>query len=155
MCPLLVAVMNIAWYSEDKPFAVGYADGKLLIGSKEPLEKGAIVVIDAHKVIRRCPNHFIFILNPDCAQSFSASQESITSMKWSTTGQILLTCAKEETVKLWASPDSRSSSGSRSSWRCLQSLRHPSPVNGVAWCSLPGRGPNPLSMLAMYVKFDV
>lgn len=43
--------MHIAWYSEDKPFAVGYADGKLLIGSKEPLEKGAIVVIDAHKVI--------------------------------------------------------------------------------------------------------
>lgn len=49
--PLSVAVMHIAWYSEDKPFAVGYADGKLLIGSKEPLEKGAIVVIDAHKVI--------------------------------------------------------------------------------------------------------
>ncbi|KAK7912664.1 hypothetical protein WMY93_012875 [Mugilogobius chulae] len=44
-----VAVMQIAWFSEDKPFAVGYADGKLLIGSKEPLEKGAIVVIDAHK----------------------------------------------------------------------------------------------------------
>lgn len=50
VCPVAVAVMHIAWYSEDKPFAVGYADGKLLIGSKEPLEKGAIVVIDAHKV---------------------------------------------------------------------------------------------------------
>lgn len=51
LCALpLVAVMHIAWYSEDKPFAIGYADGKLLIGSKEPLEKGAIVVIDAHKV---------------------------------------------------------------------------------------------------------
>uniref|UniRef100_A0A3B5LFC9 Uncharacterized protein n=1 Tax=Xiphophorus couchianus TaxID=32473 RepID=A0A3B5LFC9_9TELE len=47
-----VAVMHIAWYSEDRPFAVGYADGKLLIGSKEPLEKGAVVVIDAHKVTR-------------------------------------------------------------------------------------------------------
>lgn len=46
--------MHIAWYSEDKPFAVGYADGKLLIGSKEPLEKGAIVVIDAHKVSQTC-----------------------------------------------------------------------------------------------------
>lgn len=76
-------------------------------------------------------------------------QESITSMKWSPTGEILLTCAKEETVKLWASPDSRSDSGSGSGWRCLQSLRHPSLVNGVAWCSLPGRGPKPLSMLAM------
>ncbi|XP_031704124.1 probable E3 ubiquitin-protein ligase HERC1 isoform X4 [Anarrhichthys ocellatus] len=115
-----VAVMHIAWYSEDKPFAVGYADGKLLIGSKEPLEKGAIVVIDAHK-------------------------ESITSMKWSPNGQILLTCAKEETVKLWASPDCHSGSG----WHCLQSLRHPSPVNGVAWCGLLGRGPKTLSMLAI------
>lgn len=42
--------MHVAWYSEDKPFAVGYADGKLLMGSKEPLEKDAVVVIDAHKV---------------------------------------------------------------------------------------------------------
>lgn len=50
VCPPSVAVTHIAWYSEDKPFAVGYADGKLLIGSKEPFEKGAIVVIDAHKV---------------------------------------------------------------------------------------------------------
>nr|XP_057932866.1 probable E3 ubiquitin-protein ligase HERC1 isoform X4 [Doryrhamphus excisus] len=117
-----VAVMNIAWYSEDKPFAVGYADGKLLIGSKEPLEQRAIVVIDAHK-------------------------ESVTNMKWSPTGQILMTCAKEETVKLWASPDTSSDLGT--DWRCLMSLRQPSLVNGVAWCSLPGRGPKPLSMLAI------
>ncbi|KAA8579332.1 hypothetical protein FQN60_010672, partial [Etheostoma spectabile] len=89
-----VAVMHIAWYSEDKPFA-----------------------------------------------------ESITNMEWSPTGQILLTCAKEETVKLWASPDSHFGSGS--GWRCLQSLRHPSPVNGVAWCSLLGRGPKHLNMLAI------
>lgn len=66
-------------------------------------------------------------------------------MKWSPNGQILLTCAKEETVKLWACQDSGSG------WHCLQSLRHPSLVNGVAWCSLPGRGPKPQSMLAMYV----
>lgn len=50
VCPPSVAVTHIAWYSEDEPFAVGYADGKLLIGSKEPFGKGAIVVIDAHKV---------------------------------------------------------------------------------------------------------
>ncbi|CAK6980322.1 probable E3 ubiquitin-protein ligase HERC1 isoform X7 [Scomber scombrus] len=117
-----VAVMHIAWYSEDKPFAVGYADGKLLIGSKEPLEKGAIVVIDAHK-------------------------ESITSMKWSPSGQILLTCAKEETVKLWSGPDFQCDSGP--GWHCLQSIRQPSLVNNVAWCSLQGRGPKPLSMLAI------
>lgn len=64
-------------------------------------------------------------------------------MKWSPNGQILLTCAKEETVKLWGSQ--RSQSG----WSCLQRLRHPAPVNAVAWCSLPGRGPKPQSMLAM------
>ncbi|XP_054587942.1 probable E3 ubiquitin-protein ligase HERC1 isoform X4 [Nothobranchius furzeri] len=117
-----VAVMHIAWYGEDKPFAVGYADGKLLIGSKEPLETGAVVVIDAHK-------------------------EPITSMKWSPTGQMLLTCAKEETVKLWAGLDCDSGRGS--DWCCLQSLRHPSLVNGAAWCSLPGRGPKALSMFAI------
>ncbi|XP_057693770.1 probable E3 ubiquitin-protein ligase HERC1 isoform X5 [Corythoichthys intestinalis] len=117
-----VAVMNVAWYSEDKPFAVGYADGKLLIGSKEPLEQGAIVVIDAHN-------------------------ESITNMKWSPTGQILMTCAKEETVKLWANPNSRSELGAN--WHCLMNLKQPSLVNGVAWCSLPGCGPKPLSMLAI------
>lgn len=81
--------------------------------------------------------------------SLSFLQESITSMKWNSTGRILLTCAKEEMVKLWAGPDLRSDSGSGSGWRCLQSLRHPSLVNGVAWCSLAGRGPKPLSMFAM------
>ncbi|XP_028981614.2 probable E3 ubiquitin-protein ligase HERC1 isoform X4 [Esox lucius] len=116
-----VAVMHIAWYSEDRPFAVGYADGKLLIGTREPLEKGAIVVIDGHK-------------------------ESITSMKWSPSGQILLTCAKEDLVKLWSSPGSRSSPGA--GWRCLLSIAHPAQVNGVAWCGLIGQGVRPLNMLA-------
>lgn len=64
-------------------------------------------------------------------------------MKWSPTGQILLTCAKEETVKLWACQDPASG------WRCLQSLRHPSNVNSVAWCNLLGRGSKPLNMFAM------
>lgn len=72
-------------------------------------------------------------------------------MKWSPNGQILLTCAKEETVKLWSSQDTQSDSDTGSGWHCLQSLRHPTPVNGVAWCSLPGRGPKAQSMLAMYV----
>lgn len=47
---VLVSVTCIAWFSEDRPFAVGYFDGKLLLGTKEPLEKGGIVLIDAHKV---------------------------------------------------------------------------------------------------------
>ncbi|XP_018619035.1 probable E3 ubiquitin-protein ligase HERC1 isoform X2 [Scleropages formosus] len=112
-----VAVMHIAWYSEDKPFAVGYADGKLLIGSKEPLEKGAVVVIDAHK-------------------------ESITCMRWDPSGQILLTCAREETVKMWVC------SVPGGTWLCLQALMHPAVVNSIAWCPLPGQSPRALNMLA-------
>uniref|UniRef100_A0A8D0TJ20 HECT-type E3 ubiquitin transferase n=1 Tax=Sus scrofa TaxID=9823 RepID=A0A8D0TJ20_PIG len=102
-----VSITCIAWFSEDRPFAVGYFDGKLLLGTKEPLEKGGIVLIDAHK-------------------------DTLTSMKWDPTGHILMTCAKEENVKLWG-PIS-------GCWRCLHSLCHPSIVNGIAWCSLPGKG---------------
>ncbi|XP_053720543.1 probable E3 ubiquitin-protein ligase HERC1 isoform X1 [Synchiropus splendidus] len=115
-----VAVMDIAWFCEDKPFAVGYSDGKILIGSRLPSEHGAVVVIDAH-------------------------QESVTSIKWSPTGHMMLTCGKEDTVKLWAGPDLHLDSG----WRCLQMFRQPSLVNGVAWCGLAGRGPHPLNMFAI------
>lgn len=45
-----VAVMSIAWYSQDRPFVVGYSDGKLLIGQKEALENGSVNILDAHKV---------------------------------------------------------------------------------------------------------
>ncbi|XP_057578758.1 probable E3 ubiquitin-protein ligase HERC1 isoform X12 [Hippopotamus amphibius kiboko] len=102
-----VSVTCIAWFSEDRPFAVGYFDGKLLLGTKEPLEKGGIVLIDAHK-------------------------DTLISMKWDPTGHILMTCAKEENVKLWGRISG--------CWRCLHSLCHPSIVNGIAWCSLPGKG---------------
>ncbi|XP_053490210.1 probable E3 ubiquitin-protein ligase HERC1 isoform X6 [Ictalurus furcatus] len=114
-----VAVMNMAWYSEDRPFAVGYADGKLLIGCKEALENGSVVVIDAHK-------------------------ESISSLRWAPGGQILLSCAKEETACLWA----ESGAGLGRSWACLQSIAHPSVVNAVAWCGLSGQGPKALNMMA-------
>lgn len=45
-----VSVTCLAWFSEDRPFAVGYSDGKLLLGTKEPTEKGGVILIDAHKV---------------------------------------------------------------------------------------------------------
>ncbi|XP_067298543.1 probable E3 ubiquitin-protein ligase HERC1 isoform X4 [Pseudorasbora parva] len=114
-----VAVMQIAWYSEDRPFAVGYADGRLLIGSKEPLENGSVVVIDAHK-------------------------ESISSLCWAPGGEVLISCAKEEIVRLWTG----SGTGLVQSWTCLQSIAHPSVVNAVAWCNLSGQGPKPLNMFA-------
>ncbi|XP_055971788.1 probable E3 ubiquitin-protein ligase HERC1 [Sorex fumeus] len=102
-----VSVTCIAWFSEDKPFAVGYFDGKLLLGTKEPLEKGGIILIDAHK-------------------------DTLVSMKWDPLGHILMTCAKEENVKLWGAVSG--------CWCCLHSLCHLSVVNGIAWCSLPGKG---------------
>ncbi|XP_042200055.1 probable E3 ubiquitin-protein ligase HERC1 [Callorhinchus milii] len=109
-----VAVMAIAWYSEDKPFAVGYADGKMLIGTKEPLEKGA-VIIDAHK-------------------------ECITCMKWDPLGSMLISCAKENTVKVWSCLGG--------SWRCLYALSHPAMVNGIVWCRQIGKGSKLRLMLA-------
>ncbi|TKC41747.1 hypothetical protein EI555_009283, partial [Monodon monoceros] len=113
-----VSVTCIAWFSEDRPFAVGYFDGKLLLGTKEPLEKGGIVLIDAHK-------------------------DTLISMKWDPTGHILMTCAKEENVKLWGPV--------AGCWRCLNSLCHPSIVNGIAWCSLPGKGSKLHLLMARYV----
>ncbi|XP_078541321.1 putative E3 ubiquitin-protein ligase HERC1 isoform X2 [Lissotriton helveticus] len=109
------AVTSIAWFSEDKQFAVGYRDGKLLMGTREPLDKGEFVIIDAHK-------------------------EAIVNMKWDPTGQILVTCAKEETVKLWGCIDKY--------WKCLYSLPHQSVVNGIAWCGLPGKEEQQQLMLA-------
>lgn len=64
-------------------------------------------------------------------------------MKWDPTGKILLTCAKEETVKLWGYMGG--------CWRRLHSLSHPAFVNGIAWCALPGKGPKLQLLLATYV----
>ncbi|XP_028822113.1 probable E3 ubiquitin-protein ligase HERC1 [Denticeps clupeoides] len=99
-----VAVMCVAWHSVDRPFAVGYSDGKLMFGTRDPLEKAAMVLIDAHK-------------------------ECISSVKWDSAGQLLMSCAKEEVVKLWVEQ-------SEGKWACLQSLTHPAVVNGTAWCSM-------------------
>ncbi|RMB94614.1 hypothetical protein DUI87_29429 [Hirundo rustica rustica] len=110
-----VSVTCLAWFSEDRPFAVGYSDGKLLLGTKEPTEKGGAILIDAHK-------------------------DMVVSMKWDPTGKILLTCAKEETVKLWGCLGG--------CWRRLHSLSHPALVNGIAWCALPGKAPKAQLLLA-------
>ncbi|XP_053573265.1 probable E3 ubiquitin-protein ligase HERC1 isoform X6 [Bombina bombina] len=110
-----VAVTCVAWFSEDRHFAVGYADGKLLIGSKEPMTKGGIVLIDAHK-------------------------DTFVSLKWDPTGQVLLSCAKDDTVKLWGNTGG--------SWKPFFCLSHPSCVNTVAWCGLAGKSDCPQLMLA-------
>ncbi|XP_032830981.2 putative E3 ubiquitin-protein ligase HERC1 isoform X4 [Petromyzon marinus] len=80
-CRKDVAVHCIAWYCEDKPFAVGYADGKILIGKKGSFEKPSVVIIEAY-------------------------QEAVTHIKWDPMGKLLLSCAaKEENVKIWAHGD--------------------------------------------------
>lgn len=70
-------------------------------------------------------------------------KETLVSMKWDPTGHILMTCAKEENVKLWGPVSG--------CWRCLHSLCHPSTVNGIAWCSLPGKGSKMQLLMATYV----
>lgn len=70
-------------------------------------------------------------------------KDTLVSMKWDPTGHILMTCAKEENVKLWG-PIS-------GCWRCLHSLCHPAIVNGIAWCSLPGKGSKLHLLMATYV----
>uniref|UniRef100_A0A8C6YER0 HECT-type E3 ubiquitin transferase n=1 Tax=Naja naja TaxID=35670 RepID=A0A8C6YER0_NAJNA len=110
-----VSVTCLAWFSEESPFAVGYADGKLLIGTREARESGGILLVDAHK-------------------------DTLVSMKWDPTGKILMTCAKEESVKLWGS--------SGSCWRHLGTLSHQAVVNALVWCSLLGKGPKLQLLLA-------
>lgn len=67
-------------------------------------------------------------------------QDTIVSMKWDPTGKILMTCAKEDSVKLWGS--------SGSCWRHLYTLSHQAGVNAVVWCSLLGKGPKLQLLLA-------
>ncbi|XP_067888501.1 probable E3 ubiquitin-protein ligase HERC1 isoform X5 [Heterodontus francisci] len=71
-----VAVQCIAWYSEGKPIAVGYSDGKILLATREPHNPEEPVILDSF-------------------------QESVTSLKWDPTGHLLLAVAREEMVKIW------------------------------------------------------
>ncbi|XP_072108525.1 probable E3 ubiquitin-protein ligase HERC1 isoform X1 [Mobula birostris] len=71
-----VAVQCIAWYSEGKPIAVGYSDGKILLGTRELENVEESVILDSF-------------------------QESVTSLKWDPTGHLLLAVSREEMVKVW------------------------------------------------------
>ncbi|XP_055489136.1 LOW QUALITY PROTEIN: probable E3 ubiquitin-protein ligase HERC1 [Leucoraja erinacea] len=71
-----VSVQCIAWYSEDKPIAVGYSDGKILLGTREPHDEEEPVILASY-------------------------QESVTSLKWDPTGHLLLALSREEMVKVW------------------------------------------------------
>ncbi|XP_067431213.1 probable E3 ubiquitin-protein ligase HERC1 isoform X2 [Thunnus thynnus] len=65
----------VAWHSEDKPFAVGYPNGKILLGTTETYENEQPVVL-------------------------TVFQESVSSLKWDPTGHLLLCLGRSEVVKI-------------------------------------------------------
>ncbi|XP_052100156.1 probable E3 ubiquitin-protein ligase HERC1 isoform X2 [Mytilus californianus] len=70
-----VSVTKLAWFDEDKNFAVAYSDGVVSLCSKLDIEQP--VTTEAH-------------------------QSSISSLKWDPTGHILATCADGDlNIKLW------------------------------------------------------
>lgn len=62
----------VAWHSEDRPFAAGYTDGKILLSS-----------VDSEQ--------------PDVMTVYS---EGLTSLKWDPTGQLLLCQSRSELVRI-------------------------------------------------------
>ncbi|KAJ8402341.1 hypothetical protein AAFF_G00368300 [Aldrovandia affinis] len=66
----------IAWYSLDKPFAVGYPDGKILLATAERYETQQPLVL-------------------------SAFPETVSGLKWDPTGHLLLSTGRSDVVKIW------------------------------------------------------
>ncbi|XP_014842886.1 PREDICTED: probable E3 ubiquitin-protein ligase HERC1 isoform X1 [Poecilia mexicana] len=65
----------VAWHSEDKPFAVGYPSGKILLGTTESYENTQPVVL-------------------------SLFQDAVSCLKWDPTGHLLLCLGRSEVVKV-------------------------------------------------------
>ncbi|KAL2099644.1 hypothetical protein ACEWY4_004038 [Coilia grayii] len=66
----------IAWHSVDKPFAVGYPDGKVLLATVQGYETEQPVLL-------------------------TAFPEGISMLKWDPTGHLLLSVGRSEMVKIW------------------------------------------------------
>uniref|UniRef100_A0A8C7YQF4 E3 ubiquitin-protein ligase HERC1 n=1 Tax=Oryzias sinensis TaxID=183150 RepID=A0A8C7YQF4_9TELE len=77
----LINIMNlraplcVAWHAEDKPFAVGYLSGKVLLGTTETYGTTQPVVL-------------------------SPFQDSVSSLKWDPTGHMLLCLGRSDVVKI-------------------------------------------------------
>ncbi|TMS07960.1 putative E3 ubiquitin-protein ligase HERC1 [Larimichthys crocea] len=72
----------VAWHSEDKPFAVGYPNGKILLATTETYENEQPVAL-------------------------SVFQDSVTSLKWDPTGHLLLCLGRgcqNGSVHVWTLP---------------------------------------------------
>ncbi|XP_054612956.1 probable E3 ubiquitin-protein ligase HERC1 isoform X1 [Dunckerocampus dactyliophorus] len=74
-CYMTEAPQCVAWHGEEKPFAVGYPSGKVLLATTETYENEPLVVLPVH-------------------------QDGITSLKWDPTGHLLLCLGKSEVVKI-------------------------------------------------------
>ncbi|XP_043076943.1 probable E3 ubiquitin-protein ligase HERC1 [Puntigrus tetrazona] len=66
----------LAWYSVDKPFAVGYPDGKILLATAESYEIDPPILL-------------------------TAFPESVSALRWDPTGHLLLSVGRSEVVKVW------------------------------------------------------
>uniref|UniRef100_A0A8C1RPW7 E3 ubiquitin-protein ligase HERC1 n=1 Tax=Cyprinus carpio TaxID=7962 RepID=A0A8C1RPW7_CYPCA len=65
----------LAWYSVDKPFAVGYPDGKILLATAESYETDPPILLTAFP--------------------------SVSALRWDPTGHLLLSVGRSEVVKIW------------------------------------------------------
>ncbi|XP_023136650.2 probable E3 ubiquitin-protein ligase HERC1 isoform X3 [Amphiprion ocellaris] len=74
-CQRKEAPQCAAWHSEDKPFAVGYPSGKILLATTETYENEQPVVL-------------------------SLFQDNVNSLKWDPTGHLLLCLGRSEVVKI-------------------------------------------------------
>ncbi|KTF78967.1 hypothetical protein cypCar_00042957, partial [Cyprinus carpio] len=66
----------LAWYSVEKPFAVGYPDGKILLATAESYEIEPPILL-------------------------TAFPESVSALRWDPTGHLLLSVGRSEVVKIW------------------------------------------------------
>lgn len=161
----LVAAQCVAWHSEDKPFAVGYPSGKILLATTETYENEQPVMLSVFQVCLQNALHTHFNCMWWRAQpkithfppksvhksvtwnSFSIDflflQDSVSSLKWDPTGHLLLCLGRSEVVKILGR--------SGATWVTLHSLIHTSMVNIAEWCPLAGRAPDPRLMMAVWV----
>ncbi|XP_051773057.1 probable E3 ubiquitin-protein ligase HERC1 isoform X4 [Ctenopharyngodon idella] len=75
-CHRKEAPQCLAWYSVDKPFAVGYPDGKILLATAESYETDPPILL-------------------------TAFPESVSALRWDPTGHLLLSVGRSEVVKIW------------------------------------------------------
>ncbi|XP_062334757.1 probable E3 ubiquitin-protein ligase HERC1 [Osmerus eperlanus] len=76
LCHRKEAPQCVAWHSVDKPFAVGYPDGKILLASAGSYETDQPLLLSAF---------------PEC----------VSSLRWDPTGHLLLSTGRSEVVKIW------------------------------------------------------